>query len=170
MLASWYKPCHRAYSNRLRWNLEAESSTRASRKSTRWTKTNDDMNDDDDATILLFDLSLFRSSSLPHNRARSYFTSVLSFFVFFVYIMSIKVWSHEERNAFFRWVRERERAYAIEQSQKKKTREICSFLSRVESIMRGQNAACDDAQIWVTSRRTRAREEEIHARAEMINR
>ena len=38
--------------------------------------------------------------------------------------------------------------------------------------MRGQNAACDDAQIQilVKSRRTRAREEEIHARAEMINR
>ena len=84
------------------------------------------MNDDDDATILLFDLSLFRSSSLPHNRARSYFTSVLSFFVFFVYIMSIKC-DHMKREMRFFFAgseREREPMYAIEQSQKKKTREI----------------------------------------------
>ena len=38
------------------------------------------------------------------------------------------------------------------------------------SIMRGQNAACDDAHILIKSRRGRAREEEIHARAEMIHR
>ena len=83
------------------------------------------MNDDDDATILLFDLSLFRSSSLPHNRARSYFTSVLSFFVFFVYIMSIKCDHMKREMRFFAGSeREREPMYAIEQSQKKKTREI----------------------------------------------
>ena len=43
--------------------------------------------------------------------------------------------------------REREPMSAIEQRQKKKTREICCFFVSCESIMRGQNAACDDAQI-----------------------
>ena len=80
------------------------------------------MNDDnDDATILLFDLSLFRSSSLPHNRARSYFTSVLSFFVFFVYIMSIKCDHMKRGMRFFAGSeREREPMYAIRAEPKKK--------------------------------------------------
>jgi hypothetical protein len=56
----------------------------------------------------------------------------------------------EERNAFFRWVRERERAYVCHRAEPKKKDardRFVAFLSRVESIMRGQNAACDDAQI-----------------------
>ena len=64
--------------------------------------------------------------------------------------MSIKCDHMKREMRFFAGSeREREPMYAIEQSQKKKTREIdlLLFWSRVESIMRGQNAACDDAQI-----------------------
>jgi hypothetical protein len=45
--------------------------------------------------------------------------------------------------------REREkRERAQSQKKKKDARDrFVAFLSRVESIMRGQNAACDDAQI-----------------------
>ena len=56
----------------------------------------------------------------------------------------------EERNAFFfaGSERERERERKPEPKKKKKRRErFVAFLSRVESIMRGQKAACDDAQI-----------------------
>jgi len=43
---------------------------------------------------------------------------------------------------------EREREPMPQSRAKKKRRErFVAFLSRVESIMRGQNAACDDAQI-----------------------
>ena len=53
----------------------------------------------------------------------------------------------EERNAFFFAGSEREREKR-ERARKKKRRErFVAFLSRVESIMRGQKAACDDAQI-----------------------
>ena len=63
--------------------------------------------------------------------------------------MSIKCDHMKREMRFFAGSeREREPMYAIERSQKKKTRDrFVAFLSRVESIMRGQNAACDDAQI-----------------------
>ena len=44
--------------------------------------------------------------------------------------------------------REREKRERARARKKKKDAErFVAFLSRVESIMRGQNAACDDAQI-----------------------
>ena len=100
-----------------------------------------------------------------------YFSSV--FFCFFcLHHVNKSVITWREMRFFFAGSeREREPMYAWAEPKKKDARDtFVAFLSRVESIMRGQNAACDDAQIWVTSRRTRAREEEIHARAEMINR
>ena len=43
--------------------------------------------------------------------------------------------------------RERERRERKPEPKKKRRERFVAFLSRVESIMRGQKAACDDAQI-----------------------
>ena len=55
----------------------------------------------------------------------------------------------EERNAFFfaGSEREREKREKARAKKKKRRERFVAFLSRVESIMRGQKAACDDAQI-----------------------
>jgi hypothetical protein len=55
----------------------------------------------------------------------------------------------EERYAFFfaGSEREREKREKARAKKKKRRERFVAFLSRVESIMRGQKAACDDAQI-----------------------